>query len=118
MSQYSDYLRKDKPTVWNKQYQIAFEKVKQYLLNPPVLRPLQQRNTLVLYLCFKESTLGAMLTQVDDSGTEFRIYYLSKKLLPYEEKYKIIEKICLAMVWKQENFSTIFSLIECKSFQR
>ena len=44
-------LRKDKPTVWNKQYQIAFEKVKQYLLNPPVLRPPQLGNILVLYLC-------------------------------------------------------------------
>ena len=40
-----------------------------------------------------------MLTQADNSGIEFAIYYLNKKPLSYEEKYKIIEKICLAMVW-------------------
>ena len=29
-------LRKNQPTVWNDDYQFAFEKIKEYLLSPPV----------------------------------------------------------------------------------
>ena len=49
-----------------------------------------------------------MLTQVDDSGIEFEVYYLNKKLLPYKEKYKIIKKICLAMVWAIKKIKPYF----------
>ena len=27
------------------------------------------------------------------------MYYLSKKFLPYEEKYNLVEKTCLIMIW-------------------
>ena len=92
-------LKKNQPTEWNEQCQQAFEKIKQYLMNPPVLRPPQPGNMLILYLCVEDVALGAMLTQADEEGIEFAVYYLSKKLLPCEEKYKIIEKTCLAVVW-------------------
>ena len=28
-----------------------------------------------------------------------QVYYLSKKFLPFEEKYEMVEKICLIMIW-------------------
>src|SRR3989441_1770466 len=40
-----------------------------------------------------------VLAQADDSGVERAIYYISKKLLPTEVKYSLIEKTCLAVVW-------------------
>ena len=30
---------------------------------------------------------------------EHAVYYLSKKLLPYEAKYDIVQKTCLAVIW-------------------
>ena len=69
------------------------------MLNTPVPRPPKSRNNFVLYLCVEESTLRAILTQADNSEVEFVVYYLSKKLLPCEKKYKIIKKNCLVMVW-------------------
>ncbi|XP_034673385.1 uncharacterized protein LOC117904733 [Vitis riparia] len=43
--------------------------------------------------------LGCMLAQIDDSGKERAIYYLSKRMLEYEVKYIMIERLCLALVW-------------------
>ena len=43
--------------------------------------------------------LGCMLAQLDDSGKEQDIYYLSKRILEYECRYIMIERLCLALVW-------------------
>ena len=40
-----------------------------------------------------------MLAQEGPEGIEHIVYYLSKKFLPYEEKYDMIEKTCLIMIW-------------------
>ena len=40
-----------------------------------------------------------MLAQLDDSGKERAIYYLSKRMLDYETRYVMIEHYCLALVW-------------------
>ncbi|RVW90251.1 Retrovirus-related Pol polyprotein from transposon 17.6 [Vitis vinifera] len=43
--------------------------------------------------------LGCMLAQIDDLGKERAIYYLSKRMLEYEMRYVMIERLCLALVW-------------------
>ncbi|RVW50089.1 Retrovirus-related Pol polyprotein from transposon 412 [Vitis vinifera] len=43
-------LRKNQPTVWNDDCQLAFEKIKEYLLSPPVLVPPTPGRPLLLYL--------------------------------------------------------------------
>ena len=40
-----------------------------------------------------------MLAQLDDSGKERAIYYLSKRMLEYEMRYVTIERLYLALVW-------------------
>ena len=40
-----------------------------------------------------------MLAQLDDSGKERAIYYLSKRMLEYETRYIMIECSYLALVW-------------------
>ncbi|RVW34460.1 Retrovirus-related Pol polyprotein from transposon 297 [Vitis vinifera] len=61
---------------------------------PPMLgRP------LFLYLSVSDMALGCMLAQLDDSGKERAIYYLSKRMLEYEIRYVMIEHFCLALVW-------------------
>ena len=39
---------------------------------------------LLLYLSVSDIALGCMLAQLDDSGNERAIYYLSKRMLEYE----------------------------------
>ena len=40
-----------------------------------------------------------MFEQEGPEGIEHAVYYLSKKFLPYEEKYDLVEKTCLIMIW-------------------
>ncbi|RVW68632.1 Retrovirus-related Pol polyprotein from transposon 17.6 [Vitis vinifera] len=92
-------LRKNQPTVWNDDCQIAFEKIKEYVLSPPVLVPPMPGRPLLLYLSVSDMALGCMLAQLDDSKKERAIYYLSKRILEYEMRYVMIERMCLALVW-------------------
>ena len=42
--------------------------------------------------------LGCILAQLDDSRKQRAIYYLSKRMLEYEVKYVMIERLCLAFI--------------------
>ncbi|RVW56783.1 Retrovirus-related Pol polyprotein from transposon 17.6 [Vitis vinifera] len=71
----------------------------EYLLSPPVLAPPTPGRPLLLYLSVSDVALGCMLAQLDDSGKDRAIYYLSKRMLDYETRYVMIERYCLALVW-------------------
>ena len=44
--------------------------------------------------------MGVLLAQyLKESRKENVIYYISKKMLAYEEKYSPLEKTCVALVW-------------------
>ena len=60
---------------------------------PPI-----SRRPLLLYLSVSDMTLGCMLAQLDDSGKERAIYYPSKRILEYEMRYVMIERLCLVLV--------------------
>ncbi|KAL6324064.1 hypothetical protein AAG906_006335 [Vitis piasezkii] len=77
----------------------AFERIREYLLSPPVLAPPTPGRPLLLYLSVSDVALGCMLAQLDDSGKDRAIYYLSKRMLDYEARYVMIERYCLALVW-------------------
>ena len=107
-------LRKNQPTVWNDDYQHAFEKIKECLLSPPVLVPPTPRRPLLLYLSVSDMALGCMLAQLDDSGKEQAIYYLSKRMMEYECGYIMIERLCLALVWatrRLRHYVTEYSIL-------
>ena len=92
-------LRNNQPTVWNDDCQLTFERITKYFLSPPVLVPPMPGHPLFLYLSVSDMALGCMLAQLDDSGKERAIYYLSKRMLEYEIRYVMIEHFCLALVW-------------------
>jgi hypothetical protein len=73
-------LKKGEPKKWIKDCQKAFEAVKEYLSNPPILAPPKLGRPLNLYLSVIENALGSMLAQEDKDKQEHAIYYLSKRL--------------------------------------
>ncbi|WJZ98443.1 hypothetical protein VitviT2T_016964 [Vitis vinifera] len=91
--------RKSQPTILDDQCQRAFERIGEYLLSPPILVPPTPGRLLLLYLSISDIVLGCMLAQLDDSGKERAIYYLSKRMLDYETRYVMIEHFCLVLVW-------------------
>ncbi|WJZ85652.1 hypothetical protein VitviT2T_005173 [Vitis vinifera] len=54
-------LRKNQPIVWNDDCQLAFKRIKEYLLSPPVLVPPMSRHPLLLYMSVSDMALGCML---------------------------------------------------------
>uniref|UniRef100_A0A2N9I5K6 Uncharacterized protein n=1 Tax=Fagus sylvatica TaxID=28930 RepID=A0A2N9I5K6_FAGSY len=77
-----------------------FDKIKEYLLNPPILVPPTPGRPLILYLTVQEASMGCMLGQQDETGKkEQAIYYLSKKFTEPETRYLLVEKTCCALAW-------------------
>ena len=54
-------LKKEVPIVWNEQCQEAFEKIKNYLMKPPILIPPIPKKPLLLYLTNMDLVMGALL---------------------------------------------------------
>ena len=78
----------------------GLDKIKEYLLKPPILVPPMQEKPLLLYLSTTDIAMGAWLAQyLEESRKENAIYYISKKMTRYEEKYSVLEKTCVALVW-------------------
>ena len=50
--------------------------------------------------------IGAVLMQKYD-GTLFPVSYASRKLLPRERNYSVVERECLALVWAVEKFHVL-----------
>ena len=72
---------------------MAFDKIKQYLLNPLILVPSTLGHLLILYLAMQEASMGCMLVQlIEPDQKEKVIYYLSKKFTSCEINYIAIEK--------------------------
>ncbi|XP_017613847.1 uncharacterized protein LOC108458979 [Gossypium arboreum] len=85
---------------WDVECQRAFDKVKKYLSNPPVLSPPSSDRPLILYLAVFDNSMGCALGQHDESGRkEMAIYYLSKKFTECELRYPSIEKLCCTLIW-------------------
>ena len=74
-------LRKGEKFEWDSQCQEAFNKIKAYLQNPPVLSPPNPTKPLLLYLSISENSMECMLAQEEGEGrVEKAIYYLSKRM--------------------------------------
>ena len=63
---------------------------------------------LILYLAIERNAIGAILAQEGEDKAEHAVYYLSKKMLPYKEKFSQVEKICLEIVWVMKKLRHYF----------
>lgn len=72
---------------WNDDCQMAFDGIKAYLLNPPVLVRSVPGRLLIMYLAVHETSMSCVLGQHYETGKrEQAIYYLSKKFTEYESR--------------------------------
>ena len=93
-------LRKNQVVEWNEDCQAAFDRIKQYLQDPPVLRSPVSGRPLILYLTMLDESMGYVLGQHDETGKkEYAIYYLSKRFLGCEQRYSRLERTCCALTW-------------------
>ncbi|XP_072074112.1 uncharacterized protein [Arachis hypogaea] len=90
-------LKKEEEFQWKTEHQEAFDNIKQYFTNPPIMTPPRHGAPLKLYVLTSEVTIGRMLAQEDENGNERVSYYLSRVLNDVESRYSPIEKLCLAL---------------------
>ena len=84
-------FHKDQGCVWTEDCQKAFDSIKEYLLEPPILIPLVEGRPLIMYLTILEDSMGCVLGQQDETGRkEHAIYYLSQKLTDCESQYSML----------------------------
>ncbi|KAI5330336.1 hypothetical protein L3X38_029734 [Prunus dulcis] len=90
-------LKQEQTFKWEEQHQRAFQEIKDYLSNPPVLSPPKRGRPLKLYVSASEVSIGSLLVQDNKEGKEQAVYYLSRTLTEVERRYSAIERLCLAL---------------------
>ena len=71
----------------------------------PVLRNVNFSLPFTLQVDASDVGVGAVLSQPDEEGMEHPVAYFSRKLLPREQKFSVIEKECLAIKLGVETFA-------------
>jgi len=101
----SDLTKKGAPESlnWTDDCEHAFQTLKSKLVNAPILRAPSADLPFIVQTDACDKGIGAVLSQMID-GEEHPVAYASKKLLPREVNYSVIEKECLAIVWALKFF--------------
>jgi hypothetical protein len=96
-------LKHEEEFTWGAEQQEAFEKIKEYLMSPPVLRAQKVGNPFKMYIVVQEWVIGVVLLQEED-GMEFLVAYVSRRLLDAETWYVFMEKLCLSLYYACSKF--------------
>lgn len=96
----TDCTKKGMPNriVWEEPQKRAFDHLKRMLTTEPVLRLPDFDKTFIVSTDASDTGIGAILAQEHDDG-RYPVVYLSRKLLPREQRFSVVEKECLALVW-------------------
>ena len=76
---------------------MAFEDLKQYLSNPPLLSKPDKEEVLYAYHAITDYVVSFVLVRKED-GIQRPVYYVSKSLQEVETRYLPLEKAVLAIV--------------------
>nr|XP_017246807.1 PREDICTED: uncharacterized protein LOC108218398 [Daucus carota subsp. sativus] len=90
-------LKKVKNFEWTEESQVAFEELKKYMAEPPLLSKPVDCEILYVYLAVSEQALSVVLVR-EDGKVQKPVYYVSKVLHGAELNYSMIEKFALAMI--------------------
>jgi hypothetical protein len=105
-------IKKDQKFVWGDEQQKAFDEIKEYMNEPPVLVPPQLNKPFKLYVVADTQTIGSALLQ-EFEGNERVVAYLSRKLLDPEIRYSAAEKLCLCVYYSCTKFRHYLLNAEC-----
>ena len=89
-------LKKWKGFQWNEKCEKAFQDLKEYLMQAPMLSTPKPEEDLFMYLSVSDHAMSAMILR--DQGVQQPVYYISKTLADVETQYLPLEKLVLALV--------------------
>lgn len=98
-------LRDNVKFVWNAFCEESFSKLKNIIINPPILQYPDFNKTFILTTDASKIALGSVLSQGDKGrGKDLPIAFASRGLNSAEENYSATELEMLAIVWSVQNF--------------
>jgi hypothetical protein len=102
----TDLTKKGQPNlvVWTEECEKAFVKLKELLTSEPILQLPDLEKPFVIQVDASDNAVGAVLLQ-DSAIQLLPVAYASKKLTTAEQRYPIIEKECLAIVFAVHKFN-------------
>ncbi len=105
ISPLTELTKKGKPNVvnWSDECEHAFVTLKEMLTSTPVLQLPDFDKSFVLQVDASDVGIGSALLQ-DHNGVLLPVAFASRKLLPRERAYAVIEKECLAVVHAVQKF--------------
>ena len=71
---------------WTDEYEEAFQDLKRYLSNPPLLSPSKEGENLYLYLAVSTTAMSAALIQ-EEAKKQLPVYYISQAFQGAESNY-------------------------------
>ena len=90
-------LRDVNKSGWMQSCQNAFEEIKRYLSQPPILSSLQPGERLYLYLAVTDWAVSAVLLRSLSPREQRPVYFINKALADAETRYSRMEQIALAL---------------------
>ena len=82
---------------WTDECEEAFQELKHYLSNPPLLSSSKEGENLYLYLAISATAISAILIREEDKKQPL-VYYVNQAFQGAEAKYPRIEKIAFALI--------------------
>ena len=82
---------------WTDECEEAFQDLKRYLSNPPLLSPSKEGENLYLYLAVSTTAVSVALIR-EEAKKQLPVYYVSQAFQGAESNYPRIEKIAFALI--------------------
>ena len=82
---------------WTDECEIAFQELKHYLSNPPLLSPSKEGEDLFLYLAVSVTAVSVALIR-EENRVQLPVYYVSQAFQGAKAQYPPIEKITFALI--------------------
>ena len=101
----TDLTRKDRSNQveWKPEHQQAFDQLREAMNREPILKMPDFSKTFILQTDASENGAGAGFMQ-EHQGVNHHVAFCSRKFLPREKRYSVIERECLALVWAVQKF--------------
>ena len=93
--------------VWTDECEAAFQELKHYLSNPPLLSPSKEREDLFLYLAVSATVMSTALIR-EENKIQRLVYYISQTFQGAKARYLQIEKITFVLIVASRKFCPYF----------
>lgn len=90
-------------TRWTTDYELAFERIKRYFTQPPILSSPRHGEQLYMYLAVSDCAVNIVLFCCINDKEQRPVYYVSKAMVDAETRYSKIKQTALALrsdAWK------------------